>query len=426
MYRVGPEAPAAAAAGWHGGGACATVNIGRTMPANPDTNRPGLARGAGDARSGPSLPPPDAADAARSAALLARIGARIAHAGGWLPFADYMHMALYEPGLGYYDAHGAKFGAQGDFITAPEISPLFAQAVAAPVSQALAQLPAQVLEFGAGTGALAQELMADLARRGTPLQQYFIVEVSADLRARQRHRLAGWPVTWLDRLPEAFEGVVIANEVLDVLPVTLFVRGADAVLERGVCWDGAALQFAGQPASRALSATIAAIESVTGPLPEGYGSEVCPLAGAWLAAVAASLQRGLVLLFDYGFPRREYYHPQRAMGTVMCHYRQHAHADALWLPGLNDITAHVDFSACAQAAQAAGLELLGYTSQAHFLMNCGILDRLAQCRDAAHTGAVQRLLSEAEMGELVKVMALGVGVDAAGPGFQRGDRRHRL
>jgi SAM-dependent MidA family methyltransferase len=385
-------------------------------PLSPSAHRP----------PGAALPPPDAAGLARSQALQARIGERIAAAGGWLSFADYMQMALYEPGLGYYDASGSKFGAQGDFVTAPEISPLFAQALAAPVARAFAELPAQVLEFGAGTGALAHDLLQDLERRGTPAAAYWIVEVSADLRARQQERLAGYPVRWLDRLPEAFEGVVIANEVLDVLPVQLFVREAEGVVERGVRAAGGQLRLAGRPAPAALRAAVAAIEDVVGELPAGYGSELCPLAAAWIAAVAASLRRGLVLLFDYGFPRHEYYHPQRAMGTLMCHYRQHAHADPLWLPGLNDITAHVDFSACAQAATAAGLDVLGYTSQAHFLMNCGILDRLATRLDPATTGAVQRLLSEAEMGELVKVMALGRGIGTAAPGFTRGDRRHRL
>jgi len=373
-----------------------------------------------------ALPEPDAPARARSRLLQERICQRIAQAGGWLGFADYMQMALYEPGLGYYDAGGSKFGPQGDFVTAPEISPLFAQATAAQLAEAFGQLPAQVLEFGAGTGALAQELITELGRRGCAPQQYFIIEVSADLRARQQQRLAGLPVTWLDRLPQAFEGVVIANEVLDVLPVRLFVQGHDGVYERGVCCDGTGLRLVARPADNALARQVAAIEALVGPLPPGYGSELCPLAAAWIAALAGPLRRALVLLFDYGFPRHEYYHPQRAMGTLMCHYRQRAHADPLWLPGLNDITAHVDFSACAQAAGAAGFEVLGYTSQAHFLMNCGILDLLAGRLDPAQAGAVQRLLSEAEMGELVKVLALGRGLPASLLGFNRGDRRHRL
>jgi SAM-dependent MidA family methyltransferase len=388
----------------------------RSGPASPGGRSPGVA-----------LPEPEAAALARSRALQDRIGVRIDHAGGWLSFAEYMQMALYDPGLGYYDAAGSKFGAEGDFVTAPEISPFFARAAAAQVAQAFSQgLAPQVLEFGAGTGALARDLIAELQQRGHADTRYFILEVSADLRARQHHRLAGLPVTWLDRLPGDFDGVVIANEVLDVLPVQLFVRAPDGVLERGVERADGGLRFAGRPAGPALAQEVAAIESLVGPLPAGYGSELCPLAAAWIGALAARLRRGLVLLFDYGFPRREYYHPQRAMGTLMCHYRQHAHADPLWLPGLNDITAHVDFSACAQAAREAGLDVLGYTSQARFLMNCGILDLLARSAQPADIGAAQRLLSEAEMGELVKVMALGRRWNAAPIGFTRGDRRHRL
>lgn len=376
--------------------------------------------------AGAALPQPDVAAIARSRRLQARICERIAQAGAWLSFAEYMQMALYEPGLGYYDAGGSKFGPHGDFVTAPEISPLFAQATAAQLAEVFDRLPAQVLEFGAGTGALARDLIADLQRRGCACLAYYIVEVSADLRARQQQCLAGLPVTWLDRLPQHFEGVVIANEVLDVLPVRLFVRGPDGIYERGVCAEGSELHFAVRPADPDLVGEVTAIEQAVGSLPQGYGSEICPLARAWMLSLAGCLQRGLVLLFDYGFPRHEYYHPQRAMGTLMCHYRQHAHADPLWLPGLNDITAHVDFSACAQAAQTGGLQVLGYTSQAHFLVNCGILERFTGIGDPAQTSALHRLLSEAEMGELVKVMALGRGLDGVPRGFTRADRRHRL
>ncbi len=391
----------------------------------------------------PHLPEPDPESLARSEHLLERIRVRIEEAGGWLPFDAYMQMALYEPGLGYYDAAGRKFGAAGDFVTAPELSPYFARAIATQVIQVFASTPAEVLEFGAGTGVLAQELMRELARRGTPVQRYRIVEISSDLRARQQERLAGLPVEWIGTLPKAFSGVMLANEVLDVLPVRLFVRGADAVLERGVTWDPqrGELVFAGRPADADLSREVAAIEAALSStflpdrqadptamrLPEGYGSEWCPLAAAWIAALGACLERGVALLFDYGFPRREYYHPQRAMGTLMCHYRQRSHADPLWLPGLNDITAHVDFSACADAARNAGLDVLGYTSQARFLMNAGILDRMiADGARAQDAGAVQRLLSEAEMGELVKAFALGRGIDRPLLGFTNGDRRSRL
>lgn len=373
-----------------------------------------------------ALPDPGPGESDRSTDLVERICARIDRAGGWLDFSEYMRMALYEPGLGYYDAPGSKFGNAGDFVTAPEISPLFARSIAAQLADVFEGLPARVLEFGAGTGALAQELIGELGRLGCPDVEYSIVEVSADLQARQRERLAGLPVTWREQLPARFAGVILANEVLDVLPVRLFVRAQVGVLERGVACTGGRPGFAGRPADPELAGEVARIEAILGPLPEGYGSEWCALLPAWIRAVSDCLERGMVLLIDYGFPRREYYHAQRTMGTLMCHYRQHAHADPLWLPGLNDITAHVDFTACAQAARDAGLEVLGYTAQAHFLLNCGILDLLATAHTSAQSAAVQRLVSEAEMGELVKVMALGRGIEGAGRGFTRGDRGHRL
>ena len=380
------------------------------------------------------LPQPDEADRARSSELVARLAQRICAAGGWLRFDEFMQAALYEPGLGYYDAPGSKFGVQGDFTTAPEISPLFARAIARQLAPAFADspggLPERILEFGAGSGALAGELIAELQRLGHSRLRYEILEISSDLRARQQERLSGLPVRWLTQLPEEFEGVIIANEVLDVLPVRLFQRAAAGVLERGVVVEENSLRLANREAPADLVQAVQEIEEIAGTMPDGYGSEWCPLAGAWIHALGASLKRGYALLIDYGFPRREYYHPQRAMGTLMCHYRQHAHAEPLWMPGCNDITAHVDFSACARTAQEAGLETLGYTSQAHFLLNCGILDLLMESShgqvDPAQAGALQRLVSEAEMGELVKVLALGRGADLPMPGFVRGDRSHRL
>jgi SAM-dependent MidA family methyltransferase len=374
------------------------------------------------------LPEPHPEARARSDALAERIRGRVRAAGGWIGFDEYMQMALYEPGLGYYDAAGRKFGAQGDYITAPMISPLFARALAAQVEQAFCGLPPRVLEFGAGTGALAQGLLAELEARGHRGVEYSILEVSADLRARQRELLPGSNVRWLDSLPEGFEGVVIANEVLDVMPVRMVAYGggqAPGWVERGVgLGEGGTLLLRDGPPPADLGSELAAIERAAGEIPSGFASEVAPQAAAWVASLGAMLRRGLVIVIDYGFPAREYYHPQRAMGTLLCHYRHHAHADPLWLPGLNDITAHVDFSACARAAHAAGLEVLGYTSQAHFLMNCGILELLQSA--PGESGAVQRLLSEAEMGELLKVIALGRGVPADLIGFDRGDRSHRL
>jgi SAM-dependent MidA family methyltransferase len=360
-------------------------------------------------------------------------------AGGWIGFDRYMQLALYAPGLGYYTAGARKFGdaaAGGDFVTAPEISPLFADALAAQVAQVFEHTPPRLLEFGAGSGALARDLLAALAARGVAVDSYAIVEVSADLRDRQRARLAHAPmVHWLDAPPADFEGVIIANEVLDVMPVQLFVREGAAVRERGVAWrqerEGGRFVFEDRPAGAALAEGVAQIEAELGRLPAGYCSELGCIARAWSASLAAVLQRGVALLIDYGFPRREYYHPQRLMGTIMCHYRHHAHADPFWLPGLTDITAHVDFTAVADAAHAAGLDVLGYTTQAHFLLNCGLL-RAVQAQDGvarhAAAAAAQRLVSEAEMGELFKVLAVGRGTDLPAPllGFVAGDRLHTL
>jgi SAM-dependent MidA family methyltransferase len=437
------------------------------------------------------LPAPDSDAAAHSARVAAHVRAQIAAAGGWIGFDRYMDLVLYAPGLGYYTAGAHKIGAAthgGDFVTAPEISPLFGHALAAQVAQVLRALPApaHVLEFGAGSGQLARDLLDGLAALGVAAR-YSIVEVSADLRARQQQLLAGREVTWLDAPPANFVGVVVANEVLDVMPVRVFAKHGDTVLERGVMLADAvgdasaeaavdaaadaaadaagdsaaagaradhagraragsslnaadeaasgqraasarALRFADRPAPPELAAAVASIETDVGTLPDGYASEVGLIARAWMFSLATWLARGVVLAIDYGFPRREYYHPQRLMGTIMCHYRHHAHADPLWWPGLNDVTAHVDFTAMAEAAHDAGLDVLGYTTQARFLLNCGLLAQLERAgADAARRAAeAQRLLSEAEMGELFKVLAVGRGIDVPLLGFATGDRLHAL
>ena len=376
-----------------------------------------------------SLPEPSAEQRAHSDRLRALIIADVRASGGWIPFDRYMRLALYAPGLGYYSAGSTKLGdatSGGDFVTAPEISPLFAQALAAQVAQVFEHTPAQIVEFGAGSGRLAADLIAALRARGVPCDRYAIVEVSPDLRQRQQQRLSNAPVEWLDSAPAGFEGVMLANEVLDVMPVRLFARRDGTVLERGVGVQDDAFVLIERAASPDLSAAVAEIEYEVGPLPEGYTSEIGFEARAWMASVGDWLQRGALLAIDYGFPRREYYHPQRLMGTIMCHYRHHAHADPFWLPGLNDLTAHVDFGAMAEAAHAAGLDLLGYTSQAHFLLNCGLIERLGEHHAPASSAAAHRLLSEAEMGELFKVLAVGRGVSLPLTGFARGDRLHRL
>jgi SAM-dependent MidA family methyltransferase len=373
-----------------------------------------------------AVPDPGPEAIAHSERLLAAVGQQIRACGGWIGFDRYMQRVLYEPGLGYYAVKPVKIGAHGDFVTAPEISPLFARALAAQVAQAFTWLPHQLLEFGAGSGALAGDLMLELARLGCAPQGYRIVEVSPELQRAQQARLQDPRVQWLSSPPHDFEGVMIANEVLDVMPVKLFVKREGRTLERGVAMDRGALRWSERPASDELADAVAGIETELGPLPDGYGSEVGLIARAWSTTLGQWLRRGIALLIDYGFPRHEYYHPQRAMGTVMCHYRHRVHADPLWLPGLNDITAHVDFSAIAEAARCGGLQVLGYTSQARFLINCGLLDLLAGQTSAARSAQAMRLLSEAEMGELLKVLAVGRDVPGALRGFRDGDRSHRL
>jgi SAM-dependent MidA family methyltransferase len=306
-----------------------------------------------------SMPLPSETAIQHSDLVAAHIADEIERAGGWIAFDRYMQLALYAPQLGYYAAGAPKFGdaaSGGDFVTAPEISPLFAQAMAQQVAQLFEQVPARIVEFGAGSGVLAHDLMAELARRKVALESYSIVEVSSDLTDRQRARLQGLSVNWIDAPPDAFEGVMLANEVLDVMPAKLFVKRGNATLERGVVNRCGGFAFDERPANEDLSAAVAAIEAEHGRLPDGYASEVNLTAEGWMRSSGQWLARGALLVIDYGFPQREYYHPQRLMGTVMCHFRHHAHSDPLWMAGLNDVTVHVDFSAIAAAAHGRGLD----------------------------------------------------------------------
>jgi SAM-dependent MidA family methyltransferase len=376
----------------------------------------------------PALPEPEPAARQHSEQVSRAVSQAIAAAGGWLRFDHYMELVLYAPGLGYYAAGARKFGdfsSGGDFVTAPEISPLFAQALAAQIAALFTQVPARIVEFGAGSGVLARDLLAALRRHGIDAE-YSIVELSPDLIERQQQRLRGCQVSWHAEPPPAFEGVMLANEVLDVMPVRLFVKKDGRSFERGVVEAGGKFAFRERPAASDLVTAVRAIETELGELPDGFASEIGFIAAGWLHSAADWLARGALIAIDYGFPRHEYYHPQRAMGTIMCHYRHRAHADPFWLPGLTDVTAHVDFSAAADAAHAAGLDVLGYTTQAHFLINCGILDLLAPEPDPVLAGAAHRLLSEAEMGELFKVLVVGRGIEGPLLGFSRGDRRHTL
>lgn len=377
-----------------------------------------------------ALPEPSPLALAHSQQVSTAIRTRLVAEGGWLSFADYMSLALYAPGLGYYAAGAAKLGSAGDFVTAPELSDLFGQSLATTVAAALAQTGGDCLELGAGSGRLAAAVLSELAFLGQLPGRYAILDVSPDLRERQRDYLQQtipqWVdrIEWLDRLPEHFTGCILGNEVLDALPIHR-VRWTEAGLfEQGVVEINGTFAWA----DRALIAgpLFDAANSLV--LPPGVVSEVSLAVPALMRSLAAILDRGAVLWVDYGFPRAEFYHSQRVDGTLMCHYRHHAHADPFWLPGLNDITAHVDFSA---VATASGLDLLGYTTQAAFLLECGLLDRLARLEPGSlpylrEVAAVQKLLQPHEMGELFKVIALGRHLKTSLPGFGRGDRRYAL
>ncbi|MBL8502757.1 MAG: SAM-dependent methyltransferase [Rhodocyclaceae bacterium] len=380
-----------------------------------------------------TMPEPDADAAAASAQLAERIREEIRRAGGWIPFSRYMELALYAPGLGYYSGGARKFGAAGDFVTAPELSPLFAQCLAVQLAQIMGRSAPRLLEAGAGSGILAAELLLALERLGALPERYEILELSGELRARQQETLlARAPrlaarVGWLEALPESFSGALVANELLDALPVEVVAWREHGVFARGVGLEDGAFAWRERPAEGALLA-VPGRPTFTPP----YVSEVGLAARAWIAEWGRILRRGALLLLDYGFPQREVYHPQRAEGTLMCHYRHHAHADPFWLPGLNDITAHVDFTAIAEAGHEAGLDVLGYTSQAQFLLNCGLAQLLeARQEDGAVAYATlasgaQKLISPAEMGELFKVLMLGKEIDAPLLGFTSGDRLHAL
>ncbi len=384
-----------------------------------------------------SLPVPTAEALACSAALSHDMRARIEAAGGWIGFDHFMDLALYSPGQGYYAGGAYKFGAGGDFLTAPEISATFAQTLAAQVAQLLALTAPQIVEVGAGSGQLAADLLLELARRGQLPERYEILEVSGELRARQHETIAQRAphhlprVRWLDDLPEHFDGLVLANEVLDAMPVHLVTWTAEGIAERGVAVnDGQFIWRDRRAGDRLLEhAQTLAEECAMAP---GYLSEIALLAPAWVAQWAAILGHGALLLIDYGFPRREYYHPQRDAGTLMCHYRHHAHGEPFYLPGLQDITAHVDFTAIVEAGCQAGLDLLGYTTQSNFLFNCGLTEILARTpvsdplRYLPLANAAQKLVSPAEMGELFKVLALGKGINEPLLGFVNGDRSAAL
>jgi SAM-dependent MidA family methyltransferase len=388
-----------------------------------------------------ALPKPDPDAAGHSARVAERIRADIEAAGGSIPFSRFMELALYAPGLGYYSAGTEKFGPAGDFITAPEVSPLFGRCLARQVAQILRALGGgDVLELGSGSGALAADLLMELGALDSLPRQYQILEVSAELKERQRGTLArrasghAARVKWLERLPsDGFRGVVLGNEVLDAMPVKRFCIAPRGPVPVNVAWVGGHFELREGPQDAALISAVDVLQrelQITFPL--GYQSEFNPHVKGWIGAIAESLTAGAVLLIDYGYPRREYYHPERVSGTLICHYRHRVHFDPLILPGLQDISASVDFTAVADAAVNADLEVAGFTRQSYFLFGCGLAS-LAECADsddAMHRFEVARqvklLTLPGTMGDRFKAIALTRDLNVSLCGFALQDDRHQL
>ena len=371
-------------------------------------------------------------------AMRLALSRRIAQRGGWIAFDEYLEQVLYAPGLGYYSAGAAKLGAAGDFSTAPEISPLFGACIARQCAPLL-RAGGELLELGAGTGTLAEVLLFRLAALDALPARYSILEISADLRDRQRVRLSHLPpelyarVQWLDALPEkAMRGVILANEVVDALPFQCFTARTDGYDERGVALDEHGDPcWAARPASTALRAELARLgDSLARPFAVGYKSELCMRVGPWLASLAATLESGCLLFFDYGLGRQELYHPQRDSGTLRCHYRHRAHDDPFLHPGLQDISAWVDFTRVAEAGSAVGLEIAGYCTQAAFLLGAGIDAELATATTAVDRALLanqaRQLMMPDEMGETFKAMLLTRGSIPSAAGFSVQDLRRLL
>ena len=376
-----------------------------------------------------ALPPPPPEAVAHSQQLAERIAEAIAAEGDWIAFSRYMELALFTPGLGYYTGGARKFGESGDFVTAPEVSPLFGKCIGLQAGQVLQRVGGDILELGPGSGTMAADVYQALKEQGVLPDRYLMLEVSPELRERQRdllekrfgiHELSRF--VWIDRLPEKIRGFVVANEVLDVVPCSIVHRKRGELVEAGVIVTEAGFALDDQPLPdgdlrrRAM-----------GVFPPGdydYMSEINLAAEALVRTIAATLDKGMAIFIDYGFPEREYYHPQRKEGTVRCHYRHRVHGDPFFMPGLQDITAHIDFSAMARAAESADAELLGFTTQGYFLISCG-LGSLVADKDPTMTlsrlkgtSALFRLINPAEMGELFKVLGFGKGMDGPVLGFQ--------
>ena len=381
-----------------------------------------------------NLPIPDPDALVHSAKLCEIIRTDISAQGGWIPFSRFMELALYAPGLGYYTAGSKKLGAEGDFITAPELSALFGRTVARQLIEIMQASAPHILELGAGSGKLALDILGEMERLDTLPESYSILEVSADLRERQQSLLhkklphLADRVQWLDALPKSISGAVIGNEVLDAFPVHLLYWAGRRILERGVSSENSHFKWHDRVLDTPALLDIAHKLKV----PDDYLSEVSLTTRGLVASLCERLHKGAIIFIDYGFGAAEYYHPQRSRGTLMCHYRHHSHDDPFYLPGLQDITAHVDFTAVAEAAIDHGAQFLGYTSQAHFLINNRLTDFLGEVSPedvkayAPLSAQVQKLTSPAEMGELFKVIAVGKGVDQPLAGFLRGDLSRHL
>ncbi len=390
-----------------------------------------------------TLPPASETALAHSHAVQTLIRDKIHAADGWLSFEQFMNLALYAPGMGYYSSGATKLGSAGDFVTAPEISSLFGRTVAQQVLQISQQIKhADILEFGAGSGRLALDILLELEKSDALPRKYFILEVSAELRQRQQVLFANkaphlvQAIEWLEQLPAQFTGTILANEVLDAMPVHIVKWRNNELFERGVTWQNNQFAWQDRPINHAeLGHSAGQLLPQINPdnhLAYSYVSEINLTASHFMRSLTSFLQQGVILLIDYGFGRGEYYHPQRNQGTLMCHYRHYAHDDPFYLPGLQDITSHVDFSAIAQTAENNGLPLLGYTTQAYFLINCGITNILAQTptedtgRFFSQSSQLQKLISPAEMGELFKVIAFGKNFSDPLIGFSAGDMSRLL
>lgn len=386
------------------------------------------------------LPVPDQESLAHSERVASLIRSEMVAAGGRLPFERYMDLALNAPGLGYYRGPQRRFGREGDYVTAPELSPLFGRCVARQVGEILEQVGGDILEVGAGSGRLCAQVLNSLGGGKARSWRYRILETGASLRQQQRQTIESAApahagrVVWDDDLPApGFCGVVICNELLDALPARRFRKVRGEILEACVAWRKRRFEWCYEPAlDSSLAPLVEEVEIQCGqPLAEGYTSEVGPQRTAWVHSVGNRISRGALLLFDYGYPRCEYYHPRRTLGTLTCFFRHRAHSDPLVLPGAQDISVHVEFSSVAQAARSAGLEVAGFTPQAQFLLASGILDSCREMqpgtRDAIMlTGQIKRLTLPGEMGELIKVMALTRGVDSPLTGFSGRDLRDRV